>query len=342
MNDVALATSLVDSLIAKGSISAEDILRLRREVFRDGVCDRGEAEAVFELDTACAEKDPAWREFYVDALTDHFVWKADPRKYVNDDKARFLIGHIVKDGRIDQGSELELLINVVHWSESCPASLAVFVLEAVRESILTPETACYGSNRPPAIISPADVEIIRKVIYAGAGGGGFTVDRREADLIFELNDATLEQDNAESWSDLFVKAIANHLMFPRGAPVVPDAAEVKRREAWLAERRGVGDLMKGVGKAVLRADIPVGEAWRELDPLGRQRAKEQREREEAQTREALSRESIDREEAEWLAGRVMADGVLHENERKLLLFIKQYAHHIDPALTELFAKAGID
>ena len=342
MNDVALSTSFVDSLIAKGSITAEDVLKLRQEVFRDGACDRDEAEAVFELDSACTAKDPAWRDFYVDALTDYFVWKADPPKYMSEDKARFLIGHIVKDGRIDQGSELELLINVVHWSESCPTSLAVFVLEAVRESVLTPETASYGSNRPPAVISPADVEIIRKVIYAGAGGGGFTVDRGEAELIFELNDATLHQENAPSWSDLFVKAIANHLMFPRGAPVVPDAAEVKRRDAWLADRRGVGELMKGVSKAALRADIPVAEAWRELDLFGGQRAKEQREREEAQTREALRRESIDRDEAAWLAGRVMADGMLHEDERKLLLFIKQYAHHIDPALSELFAKAGID
>jgi hypothetical protein len=341
MNDVSLATGLVDSLIAKGSISAEDVLKLRQDIFRDGIADRAEAEAMFRLDSGCATKDPSWTQAYVDVMTDYFVWKAEPSKYVSEENARFLIGHVVADGRIDGVTELEMLINIIHWAESCPEMLAVFALEAVRESILSPETAVYGSNRPPAVISPADVEIVRKVIYAGASGGGFTVTRREAEMIFELNDSTIEQENAPSWGDLFVKAIANHLMFPRGAPVVPDAKEVRRRDAWLAERRGVGDIFKGMGKAFAKADIPIAEAWKEFDFLGKQSAKEEREREEAQTREALSRESIDAAEAQWLIGRVMADGVLHENERKLLQFIKQYAPHIDPSMNELFAKAGV-
>ena len=62
------------------------------------------------------------------------------------------------------------------------------------------------------MISPADVQLIRKVIYAPGSAGGFTVTLEEAELIFDLNDATIAAENAPGWGDLFVKAIANHLI----------------------------------------------------------------------------------------------------------------------------------
>lgn len=51
---------------------------------------------------------------------------------------------------------------------ACPEELVPFEMNAVRDSVLSPETAIYGSNRPPAVIGAADVEVIRRVIYAGA------------------------------------------------------------------------------------------------------------------------------------------------------------------------------
>ncbi len=341
MADVSLSSDLVDEIAAKKSISAEDILRLRREVFRDGVVDPIEAQAVFRLDHACAEKDPSWTQFYVDALTDYFVWQVTPQKYVSEENARLLIDNIIADGRVDSTSELELLINVIHWAISCPEELALFALKAVRESVLVPETASYGSNRPPAVISPADVEIIRRVIYAPGSPGGYTVTQREAELIFELNNATVEAENAPSWDDLFVKSIANYLMFPRGAPVVPDAQEALRRERWLEERRGVGRLLMDVGKSFASADIPFSEAYAAADPFGKVGARKERDHEQVRVREALSREAIDAQEATWLADHINADGVLHENERALLKFIKQYSPSIHPSLDDLFSRAGL-
>jgi len=337
MSEVSLSTDLVDELADKGAITADDVLALRRGLFKDGVVDEREAEAVFRLDHACATKAPEWTRFYVDALTDYFVWQSQPRGYVSEAQARLLIDRITHDGRIDAMSELELLINIVHWATACPEELAVVSLIAVRDSVLTPETTGHESNRAPAIISPADVEIIRKIIYAGTSGGGFTVTRREAELLFELNDATTGQENAPSWGDLFVKGIANHLMFPGGAPVVADAEEAKRRDKWLEERRGVGQTLAQMGRAALGGNIDLKGAWNQVGPRGRA----QQEREDKQAREALSREAIDTEEAKWLSAQVMKDGMLHENERRLLAFIKQNAPTVDPALDALFAKAGI-
>lgn len=341
MNEITTVQDLAESLCAKGTITAEDVMALRRGVFPDGVVDAHEAEAVFRLDQACSQKDPVWTRFYVDALTDYFVWQSKPKGYVDEKLAQVLIDKIVHDGRIDAMSELELLINVVHWAIWCPEQLSVLVLEAMRQSVLSPATASYGSNRPPCVITPADVEIIRKAVYAPGSPGGFTVTRREAELMFELNDATSDSENAPTWPDLFVKAVANHLMFPRGAPVVPDANEALRREAWLNDRRGVGALLMNVGRSLGTGDVPVGEAWKEADLFGTRGAEEERAVEEARVREALSRESIDAEEAQWLLARLHADGDLHDSERKLLAFIKQNAPSFHPDLKQVMATAGI-
>jgi hypothetical protein len=339
MNKPAKFETLVESICASQRITDEDVLKLRREVFPDGVVSDEEAAAVFQLDHACADKDASWMQIYVDALTDYFVWQSEPRGYVSDEQAAHLIREISRDGHIDAMSELELLINIVHWCTKCPDSLAVLALGAVKESVLSPETACYGSNRPPAVVAPADVALIRKVIYAPGSPGGFTVTRDEAEMLVELDQATEGAENAPDWPDLYAKGVANALMFPRGARVVPDAEEALRRERWLEDRRGVGKLLLEMGGSIRRGDIPVGEAARAVDP--RTEAREARTKEEARVAEALSREAIDAEEARWLVGKLGDAASLSEGAVRLLSFIKENATSIDPALEPLLKKAGL-
>lgn len=341
MNHVSLISTFTEELIAKGSIGADDVLRLRQELWKDGIVSREEAEAVFRLDHACGERAPEWTRFYVDALTDYFVWQAKPRRHVSEESARFLIENVLGDGRINGTTELELLVNVAYWCESCPEMLALFALQAIKDSVLSPETAVYGSNRPPAVIGPGDVEIVRRTIYAPGSPGGFTVTQREAELMFELNNATIAAENAPGWGDLFAKAVANFLMFPRGAPIVASADEVLNRERWLQERQGVGDLLANIGKSAARLDIPFREAWEAVDPTGAAQAQRERAADDARIRDAMSRESIDADEAQWLIAQINADGVLHENERRLLAFIRENAHAIDPLLEDYMEKAGI-
>jgi hypothetical protein len=341
MTDESVLQILVGTFCAKGEITAQDVLQLRGQVFPDGIVSTAEAKAVFRLDQSCKIKDPDWTRFYVDVLTDYFVWQSNPRGYVSEEQAAQLIEEINRDGHVDATSELELLINIVHWCTHCPESLALLALEAIKESILSPGTACYGSNRPPAIITPSDVELIRKVIYAPGSPGGFTVTRGEAELLTTLDRATDAEDNVATWPDLFAKAVANALMFPRGAPIVPDAQEALRRERWLEERRGIGELLLGVGKALFKGDVPIREAAREVDVTGANRARAASEEDDAIFHDAMAREAIDREEAHWLIGKIGGAGGLTKGAVQLLRFIKNNSPSIDPALEPLFHKAGI-
>lgn len=330
MTDAVSSRDLVKEIASSGTITAEDVRQLRQEVFGDGVVRHREAEAVFRLDRACGGKDAAWLEFYVDALTDYFVWQAEPSRRVDAEKADFLTANILRNGRTVSASALELLINVIHWAEACPKELTLLVLEAVRDSVLDFDGAVYGAGRRPGAIDAVDVEVIRRVIYAPAGDGSYLVTRREAELLFALERSTNPIKNDKSWSDLFVRGVANHLMFPLGLPLQPDAAEVSRREAWLRERRGVGLLLMDVGHAFGSFDF--AGVWDELDLFGTRRARDDAASEAAEATAARVRAAIDESEAVWLLDQIGQLEHDSDNVAALLRFIARHATSVHPRL----------
>ncbi|MBE7648257.1 TerB family tellurite resistance protein [Tenacibaculum finnmarkense] len=57
------------------------------------------------------------------------------------------------------------------------------------------------------IIDATEVKEIETVIYADG-----TIDKEEADFLFELNDGVSGKENDASWKDLFVKAISSFVL----------------------------------------------------------------------------------------------------------------------------------
>lgn len=334
------AEQIFARLEEKGVVTPEDVLALRRSIYGDGVLNAGHVDAIFRLDQIIRDHCDPWREFYVDSLTDFFIWRSDPPKYITDDQGEFLIRNLLRDNKIAGITELELLVNLTHWAVSTPDELKVLVLEAVRDSVLSPDEALYATGRKAGVITPVDVELIRRTLYGNGGFGDYTVSLPEADLIFDLEDATAGAANADGWRDLFVKAVANYLMFPRGVPGVPTAEEYKRREVWLEERRGVGNMLKEISKNAVSLQ-KLKDGWKHMDTFGAKRRRADAEQEQARMREAVSRESIDAREARWLADKIGANQQVTENERALLRFIRENAPHIDPHLAKMMESLGI-
>lgn len=334
MSSVALAYDLVGEIAARRGITAEDVRALRREVFAGGIVSRADAQAIFELDAACHVKDLAWADLYVDTLTDHFVWQSEPSGFIDTAKTGFLLDNIVCDGRVAHAAALELLINVIFWAESCPEDLVVLVLEAVLESVLGPGRAAYGAGRRPGRIDAVDVEVIRKVLNAGASCGGLSISRRKADLLFDLNRASVERENDPGWRELFVKSLLTHLTFPQGRPVAPEP-QGSRREAWLRERRGIGLLLMDVGRAFGGFDF--GAVWKDVAPrpgAGEAAA------DDGEARVPRTGGAIAQPEAQWLIARLAGIDSISENERALLDQIRKDATAVDPVLREALIKAG--
>ncbi len=327
--------AMFDKLLKAGRITEQDVALIRDDIFADDRVDLDEARLVFRLAAECRDKDPAWDELYVDALTDFYVWHAPPRGYVSEHQSAELVAHLLRGGRLTEAADLELLLNIVYWAGYCPGELVNLVVEAVSQSVLDPDNAVYGRDRMPRVIEAIDVEILRRAIHAPATDGGLVVSRAEAELLFELNDITIDSANHPAWSGFFTKAIANYMMYPSAATGLPTTEEVRRRTAWLRERRGIRGLLYAIGSSWAKETFDADEIFGMTDQIERERHAE------ARRRALQAREPIGSEAAVWLVEQIGKDGTLHVNEKSLLSFIKQNSPEIDPALDSLFRQANL-
>ena len=209
-----------------GRICADDVLRLRRAIYQEGGIDREKAAALFRLNRDHRSHDPAWAEFYVEALSDFFYWREGSDSVLTEDAGRMLMEWIGPAEAIDDGTELRLLLHLMFRSNGSSEAFRAYVLDAVRHSVLHSRQALYGqTERKPGVIDAADVEVIRKLVYGLGGQSGMAISAAEAAFLFELNHATAGAANAPAWRDLFVKAVTMHLLFAGGSPDRIDEAE---------------------------------------------------------------------------------------------------------------------
>ena len=204
---------------ADGRIGADDVLRLRRAIYGEGGIDREKAAALFRLNRDHKSHDPAWAEFYVEALCDFFYWREGSDSVLTEDAERMLMDWIGPADAIDDGTELYLLLRLIFRTNGSSEAFRAYVLEAVRHSVLHSNQALYGyAGRRPGAIDAADVEVIRKLVYGLGGQSGMAISRAEAEFLFDLQHATAGAANAPAWRDLFVKAITMHLLFAGDSP----------------------------------------------------------------------------------------------------------------------------
>ena len=167
-----------------------------------------EAGILFELNHASPSPSAEWVDFFVEAITAYLVEQAEPRGYVSDENAAWLMQAIDHDGRVDTLAELELLVKVIERAENVPDDLKAYALVQISRAVLTGEgpTRC-GDGLTPGRIGTAEVRLLRRVLYAAGGHAPAHISRAEAELLFAIKDATVHGDNAPEWQTLFVQAL---------------------------------------------------------------------------------------------------------------------------------------
>ncbi|MGA9659654.1 MAG: hypothetical protein WBQ60_11205 [Asticcacaulis sp.] len=306
-------SELVQTLSARSSIQAEDVLALRRLIWADdGLISPVEAEAIMTLNSTCQNRSDEWLDYFNEVMVDYIVRQQEPVDYVNEAKADWLMRQIDRDGHVDSLSELELLVKILEVANSVPEALRTYVLLQIELAVMSGEGPTRtgrtgGEGRlEPRHINDTEVNLLRRAVFAMASDGSYVVSQDEAEMLFRIKDATLDADNAASWGDLFVKAVGNHLMGHADyKPLTPEAqieldhyvADTDLSLARFAKRAfGRRKSEPGAG------EIPV--------------EKDRRQRAEAAAQ-------ISPDEKSWLTARIQADGARDKLETELLNFIRR-------------------
>ena len=323
----------VAEIRARGSIKDADVLKLRRNYYADGQITADEAEIIFTLNDACPVQDPGWADCFVETITDYIVDQCKPEGYLTTENADWLIARISRDGRIETKTEMELIVSVLDKARWVPQSLVRFALEQVKDAVINGTGPLRsGTKLEPGVVTEADVDLLRRIIYSFGGDGNLAVTQPEADILFDIDAATAGADNHPSWGDLFVKAIANCVMAASGY-ATPSREAALARDAWLDRR---GDLSPD------KMTAGMGSGFKGLFEGYREQSEEERAiaRLTQQKIEIVTNEAVTAVEAGWLAERIGRDGTLSPNERALLMFLKAQSPLIHPHLQALVDKAA--
>lgn len=201
------------ALKAGAPVTADDVLALRRWVWPDGVVSESEAEALFAINRLITEAAPEWDDFFVEAISEHVLNASEPHGYVDDATASWLIGQFAQDGAPVKPVELETVVKILEKALNAPASLKKWALQQVETAVLTGEGPTRRDGPlQPGRVDEAEVKLLRRLVFATGGDGALTVGDDEAEMLWRIKDATLHADNPPEWMQLFVQALANHLM----------------------------------------------------------------------------------------------------------------------------------
>jgi hypothetical protein len=320
-------TEALDALDGKVELTAEDALALRRIIYAgDATISRPEADALFKLNAASERLSPEWCDLFIEAMTDFVVVQEQPAGYVDQAKADWLVAAVRQAGRIRE-DEIEMLVHVLERADQTPAALTGFVLETLKALVL-------HKLQQRGTLEARDIERIRRTLYAAGGEGNIAVTRREAELLFDINDALNGAETDPAWTELFKRAVANAVLF--ASPWKPDRDAELHRQAFLADRHWrLASHFSGIFTRAGRGEM--GDELHDLARLdlrdhGLDRAYAALDAEEADA------ERLTAEEAHWLADRIGQSGRCDANEQALVAFIKANARPVDSELDTLIAR----
>lgn len=291
-------------------VSAQQLRDLRSEVWSSGSVSAAEAEKLMEMNRTVAPSSE-WTDFFVEAICEFLLSQGEPRGYVTEDEATWLLRHVNRDGRVETQAELELIVKLLEHAEYAPASLRRFALNAIESTVLTGEGPTRSGTPAAARIDDAEVSLIRRLIFAPAGDGPASVSQAEAEMLFRIKNATLGKDNSSEWKKLFVQGVANHLMAHQSY-VPPSPEEELRLEAPYRSRPFDHVLSK------LGGELPGGHELHDaVFGPNEDKASEKFDRDVAADAEVTPTES------DWLKGLFDKSGARDEYEQALLDFLAE-------------------
>ena len=302
------------------NLSDADVLNIRREVMAPEKVTQRDAEALIKLNEQIVEPTEAWKTLFSEAVSDHMLDFTTSGYVISDVKAAWFIARVQADNKLDPETEFSLFIKMLNKATIVARRLEVYMLSAVKDAVLH-GTGSWGLSRTlqAGCVGKDDVELLRRVLYSVGGEGGIDISPEEAEIIYDIHDATIDADNDESWIDLFSKMMACFVMAGESSHQMNEKMAFER-DGWLKSDTGldwsIGNILSGL-KILKKADSDAKLQPHIID------------------KDAQSRlETVTSAEADWLINRIDRDGKISVSEVQMLHYIQQES----PQLHETLAR----
>ena len=255
-------SGLAETVLVDGQIGAQDVVELRRNMYRDGSISAEEAGLLLHLYGTASDRHEDFDRMFIEALDDYFLVGEGLKLDVRSDAVARLRPHFTPTGGIPDRTMFELIIRLIDRGADCPKELFEAALQALEDHVLKDDRSVFGGGASDETIDDSDVALIRKIIYGPGGEDGTFIAQREAELLFALHKATGDKDNAPAWQDAFVKGVTAYLLQAGDTPGRLDAGETE----WLASRLPSVGALHANEQALLSYIKQIANS---LDPAGK-------------------------------------------------------------------------
>ncbi|MEL6113400.1 MAG: hypothetical protein AAFR20_11420 [Pseudomonadota bacterium] len=327
---------MISTIGNNGFVSAADVLVLREQIFADGIVSRAEIGALLALAERAPDGDPEWADYFGEAAGDFYLREEIPHDYITEREFTDLKTLVTQFGPVVTPLVLSMLVKLMDDATATPPGMTDFICDQIKAQLIArAEKETNGDVR----VTAQDAALIRKFLFAMGGEGNIAITQKEAMLLFDINDMTMSKTNDPAWSDLFIKAISNHLMAHIGY-VPPTREEALAQYQWMSDHSvNVGaffERMVSGGLSALRTLYA-----RQSDGDGARKSNSIYD-DVLDKRERMARESeeVTHSEADWLADRIGRDGILDDNERALLAYMRELQDELPVKLKALLERAA--
>ncbi len=319
-----------------GYVTAEDVLFLRKNVYQNHELDQAEINSLLALAERAPEGDVEWPEFFGEASADYYFREELPHDFITERAFEELHNQVTRYSETVTPLVLSMLVKLIDRATATPPKMKTFIQQQIKAIIMA---------RPgEPVISKIDVSNIRRFMFAIGSDENIAISRSEAEFLFSLNDLTICGQNDPAWSELFIKAITNHLMAHIGYSA-PSREEALQQWNWVQEHDvNVGNffqrMVSGGLSAIREVYAPTQNASPDAEKShfgeGSLHEKILKKREE----QARIAEEVTSHEGDWLATRIGRDGIFDDNERALVAYMRSLDAILPPALQKLIDEAA--
>ncbi len=137
--------------------------------------------------------------------------------------ARFAIQSTISTPALSgRAADFATLVETIETSPIIAPELATAALGQVLTGVITGEgPTTQGRAHFSRTLDAGDAALCERILVAAGGPNGAPVTRAEADVLFDIDAAGTERTDEGRFDDLFVKAVAHHVLAATGRPVPP-------------------------------------------------------------------------------------------------------------------------